>query len=95
MNFLQATVSKKSKAWIDDENIRIAFETDEIDSIIGVTCTKKQEGKTKTFKPKGNDPNALVKMFQEMEQFVGKLIHPSEMRRTVRAVVSKKIIKKK
>jgi hypothetical protein len=90
MNFLQATVSKKSKAWIDDDMIRIEFQVNETDNITGIVCTKKQEGKTKSFIPVGKDPYALVKMFQEMEQWFGKLLHPSEMKRTVRKVLTKR-----
>lgn len=74
MNFLDATTSKSNKAWINDEKLNITFETDDNNNIISVTATKKLEGKSKTFKRVGSKSHALVVMFQEMEQFVGKVV---------------------
>lgn len=80
MNFIDATTSKSNKPWIDDEQIRIVFEDDESHNIISVKCTLKEKNVTKTFKPRGKDQYALVRMFQDMEKFIGK-IKPTQYER--------------
>lgn len=85
MNFLQATTSKKNKAWVDSDLIRIVWDTNDDQNIIGATVTKKDTEQSRKFLPVGKGEDSLVKMFQNMEHYIGKLNVDTHARNTKRS----------